>query len=97
MTLLFLIPGFVLFMGGALDMIVTQGEPMSHEEVEDLVYGNRDLAAEPYTWCAFTSSYLGKNEWRAGGRRIFVPLHERRVAHGHVVAFLTVAAMLHYN
>jgi hypothetical protein len=52
--------GFVLFMGGGLDMLMTQGEPMSHEEVEDLDRSNRDLAAQPYTWRASTSRIWGK-------------------------------------
>lgn len=46
--------GFVLLMGSVLDLIMTQGEPISHEEVEDLSRRSRDLAARPYTWRAST-------------------------------------------
>lgn len=40
--------GFVLMMGGILDLIMAQGAPMSHEEVEELHRETRDLAARPY-------------------------------------------------
>jgi hypothetical protein len=40
--------GFLLFMGGILDLIVSAGEAMAHEEVEDLYRSSRDIAARSY-------------------------------------------------
>ena len=51
--------GFLLFMGGLLDLIMTQGEPMSHEDVEDLSRRVQQ-AARPATWRASTYRIWGK-------------------------------------
>lgn len=42
--------GFVLMMGGAIHLVLTQGQPMSQREVEAQVRLNRDLAARPHVW-----------------------------------------------
>lgn len=51
--------GVLLFMGGLLDLIMTHGEPMSHEDVEDLSR-RVQLAARPATWRASTYRIWGK-------------------------------------
>ena len=52
--------GFVLMMGGILDLLMAQGAPMSREEVEELHRETRDLGARPYIWRASMYRIWGK-------------------------------------
>ena len=56
--------GFVIFMGSILTLIMNQGEPMSHREVEDSSRRIRDQAAWPYTWRASAYRVFGKTAGR---------------------------------
>ena len=56
--------GFVILMGSILGMIMNQGEPMSHREVEDSSRRMRDQAAWPYTWRASAYRIWGKTAGR---------------------------------
>lgn len=76
--------GFALLMGGILHMIVTRGEPISHEDAEDLSRSVK-LAARPTTWRASAYRIWGttaggqahdefsframKDAWRSGAWR----------------------------
>jgi len=58
--------GFVLLMGSALDLIMSKGEPMNHEEVEDVSRSARDMAARPYSWRKSIYRLWGEGRGREG-------------------------------
>lgn len=57
--------GVILLMGGIFFLILTQGKPMSHEEVEELARRERTLRGVPYTWRRVTYRIKGLT----GGRK----------------------------
>jgi len=57
--------GFVLMMGGILDLIMAQDRPLTHEEAEDVERSVR-MAAQPVTWRATSYRVFGHATGREG-------------------------------
>lgn len=60
-----LLLGFSLFIGGIMKLLLDRGEPLSHEDVEDVERSVR-MAAQPVAWRASSYRLIGSAAGRQG-------------------------------
>jgi hypothetical protein len=60
-----LLLGFLLFFGGLIKLLMDRGEPLSHEDVEDVERSVR-MAAQPVAWRASSYRVIGSTAGRQG-------------------------------